>query len=541
MSARKPSISAINKARLLLAVGIFAVSAAVWIVSETQRHTAERVFDESRAASRMLTAMLDQETGLRGFTIAHREEFLEPYVRGGQDFDEALANLRDLVDDSGQEATISSMALAARRWQRQATDAIARVRARAALNRAQIGARKEVFDEFRRQSAELEDELTEERNRELDQAGLVSVLMIVALGLSFTGFGFFVVERQTRAVRRRGEAERRHRQAQSEFAETMQVMRDEPEAHTLVKQHLERSIPDSKVVVLNRNNSDNRLVASTQCDDDPALAAKLADAAPDSCLSVRLGREYRQGEAVDPLLRCDLCGTSAAEIVCTPSLVGGEVIGSVLVRSERELTPFERNRITDSVGQSAPVLANLRNLAIAENRAATDALTGLPNARACRDNLKRLVAQAGRTVSPLSAIMLDLDHFKQINDRFGHGAGDDVLAAIGEVLRANFRVSDFGGRYGGEEFLMLLPDTDQSGALQVAEKLRRGIGALEFQQPDLAVTASFGIATYPLDALDSDSLVRQADRALYAAKANGRNRVEIVDAVAAEQRETSDV
>jgi diguanylate cyclase (GGDEF)-like protein len=181
------------------------------------------------------------------------------------------------------------------------------------------------------------------------------------------------------------------------------------------------------------------------------------------------------------------------------------------------------------------VLANLRNLAIAENRAATDALTGLPNSRSCRDNLKRMVAHAGRTVTPLSAVMFDLDRFKQINDRFGHGAGDDVLAGVGEVLNATLRGSDFGGRYGGEEFLLLLPGTDHEGAIEVSEKLRSAIEALEFQQIELRVTASFGIASYPLDALDADALIRMSDRALYAAKAKGRNRVEIIDSRAEPQ------
>jgi diguanylate cyclase (GGDEF)-like protein len=284
------------------------------------------------------------------------------------------------------------------------------------------------------------------------------------------------------------------------------------------------------VTVLNRNNSDNRLYAATPVCDDAGLDEKLVDAEPDSCLSVRLGRQYEQGADVDPLLSCELCGKSAADVVCTPSLVGGEVIGSVLVRNERALGRDERDRITESVAQSSPVLANLRNLAIAETRAATDALTGLPNARSCRDNLKRMVAHAGRTVSPLSAVMLDLDHFKRINDRYGHGTGDDVLASVGEVLRSTLRGSDFGGRFGGEEFLILLPSTDQHGALELSEKVRHALTQLEFQQPDLEVTASFGIATYPLDALEADSLLRMSDRALYVAKSHGRNRIELVDA-----------
>ena len=114
----------------------------------------------------------------------------------------------------------------------------------------------------------------------------------------------------------------------------------------------------------------------------------------------------------------------------------------------------------ETVAQSAPVLANLRNLAIAESRALTDVLTGLANKRSIEDTLKRMSAQAGRTLSPLAAVLLDLDHFKQNNDLFGHDRGDDVLAAVGSTITQTLRDSDVAGRYGGEEFLLLLPDTN---------------------------------------------------------------------------------
>jgi diguanylate cyclase (GGDEF)-like protein len=307
----------------------------------------------------------------------------------------------------------------------------------------------------------------------------------------------------------------------------MQIMRDEDEAYALVMQHLERSIPQANVVVLARNNSANRLTAATRLAEDSPLGAGLADAQPDSCLSVRLARGYRRGQGADPLLVCGICGAAEGEVTCVPSLVSGEVIGSVLVEHPTGLSPEQRAIVSDSVAQASPVLANLRNLAIAEMRAATDALTGLPNQRACQDNLKRMLAQASRTLSPMSAVLLDLDHFKQINDGYGHGAGDDVLAAVGEVLTGSLRASDFAGRHGGEEFLILLPGTDSAGALQAAEKVRMAIEKIAVSQVDRPITASLGVAAYPTDALDSDTLVRMADRALYAAKRAGRNRVEL--------------
>jgi diguanylate cyclase (GGDEF)-like protein len=516
-----------------MAVAIVGVAAAVWGVSETQRSTAERIFNETQAADAMFKAMLEQETGLRGFALTRERPFLEPFIRGVREFNIATDDARELAGNDEQRRTIDEMTRTANRWRTLAEQEIAFVglNPNRPLRVDAVERRKQLFDSFRRQSSDLTAKLTAERREKLSRAGLISVVAILLLALVFGGLGFFFVEREARRVRARRRRERDYRRTQSEFAETMQIMRSEGEAHELVKSHLERTIEGGEVTVLNRNNSDNRLYAATAVDGVPALAEKLVDAEPDSCLAVRLGRQYECGPEVEPLLHCELCGKSAAEIVCTPSLVGGEVIGSVLVRGERSLDLEERERVADSVSQASPVLANLRNLAIAENRAATDALTGLPNSRSCRDNLKRMVAHAGRTVSPLSAVMFDLDHFKQINDRFGHGAGDDVLASVGEALRATLRGSDFGGRYGGEEFLMLLPGTDQSGALQVSEKLRTAIEKLEFQQPELEVTASFGIATYPLDALDADGLIRMSDRALYAAKAKGRNRIELMEGV----------
>jgi diguanylate cyclase (GGDEF)-like protein len=174
--------------------------------------------------------------------------------------------------------------------------------------------------------------------------------------------------------------------------------------------------------------------------------------------------------------------------------------------------------------------ANVAELALAEFRASTDGLTGLPNKRAVTDTIKRMTAQAARSLTPLSAIALDLDHFKQINDTFGHGAGDDVLAAVGATLAETVRRSDFVARNGGEEFIVLLPDTDLESAAIVADKLRSAIGAISVPGVERRLTASLGLASIPQHAADADQLARAADRALYLAKTNGRNRTEVATA-----------
>jgi diguanylate cyclase (GGDEF)-like protein len=207
--------------------------------------------------------------------------------------------------------------------------------------------------------------------------------------------------------------------------------------------------------------------------------------------------------------------------------VGGEVIGSILASHRSALSDSDTQSIKQSVTQAAPVLANLRNLAIAERRAETDALTGLPNNRNVTDTVRRMVAHASRSVSPLTALALDLDHFKQTNDTYGHGGGDEVLAAVGSTLKSACRASDFVGRAGGEEFLILLPDTDVQAGRVVAENIRAALAAITVASVPRPITASIGVAVLPDHAGDATSLLRLADRALYTAKKNGRNRTEV--------------
>jgi diguanylate cyclase (GGDEF)-like protein len=328
------------------------------------------------------------------------------------------------------------------------------------------------------------------------------------------------------AEERRAAAERAHYEAQREFTEIMQVTRDESEAYGLLKRHLERSLDGSDVLVLNRNNSHDRLEPVTGLPDGSELAERLTAAEPGSCLAVRLGKTHARTADHAPLLTCEVCGELPSSSTCVPSLVGGEVIGSVLVRHGASVDAASRRTVEESITQAAPVLANLRNLALSETRALTDGLTGLPNRRAIEDTLKRMAAYADRAGSPLGIVLFDLDHFKQINDLYGHEKGDEVLAAVGVVLAASCRASDFGGRFGGEEFVVLLPDTDRDGAAEIAERVRVAVSALEIAGVSRPITASFGAASIPEDANEPTLLLRGADRALYLAKSRGRNRVE---------------
>src|SRR6266545_3606442 len=163
-----------------------------------------------------------------------------------------------------------------------------------------------------------------------------------------------------------------------------------------------------------------------------------------------------------------------------------------------------------------------------QEQAISDSLTGLYNRRYLGEFLPRVLVRARRSATPVAVILIDLDHFKRINDSLGHEAGDIVLAAIGDLLKGKVRGGDIACRYGGEEFALVLPATGGDAAERRAEDIRLAIAGLRLSHAEKRlgkITASFGIALFPDNAGDTDSILRVADVALYAAKGAGRNRV----------------
>jgi diguanylate cyclase (GGDEF)-like protein len=182
-------------------------------------------------------------------------------------------------------------------------------------------------------------------------------------------------------------------------------------------------------------------------------------------------------------------------------------------------------RTEAALGRSASYAAlTLRNVWAFEQLqrlAATDGLTKIANRRTFEATLEREVARAARQQEPLSLVLLDLDHFKRLNDEHGHQAGDDVLRNVAAALSCACRDFDTAARYGGEEFAVVLPGCEPVEALLIADRLREAVAAA----PGVVrVTASAGVATYPVHGRDAAALVRAADEALYASKAQGRNR-----------------
>jgi diguanylate cyclase (GGDEF)-like protein len=189
----------------------------------------------------------------------------------------------------------------------------------------------------------------------------------------------------------------------------------------------------------------------------------------------------------------------------------------------------DRELAASLAGQSRIALDNARLHGVVRRQAVTDDLTDLANRRRFMDALRQEVARSGRLETPLALVLFDLDHFKLINDRCGHQAGDDVLRSAADVIRERVRETDLAARIGGEEFAVILPGTGLDGAVSLAENLRRDISVgVELPDDALTLTASFGVAEHR-SGEPAETLIGVADRALYRAKADGRDRVQAAD------------
>jgi diguanylate cyclase (GGDEF)-like protein len=289
--------------------------------------------------------------------------------------------------------------------------------------------------------------------------------------------------------------------------------------------------------------------------DRQALLGILVETAVGACdadyglvvLSGHLGAEAETGKASKPVHEATLEAERRALEESEPVEVangdayafatrlgqigsGGDPVGTMTVgREGKPFTPAEREVFLYLVGQAAASVENIALHELVSEQAVTDDLTELANNRAFREQIDREAARAVRFGLDLSLLILDLDDFKAVNDTYGHPQGDAVLWTIGRILREESRGIDQPARYGGEEFVIALPETDEEGALELAERIRERIASTEVDLVDgagaIQVTASIGLATQSGARVDVRKLIGAADAALYEAKRTGKNKV----------------
>ncbi|TAN43456.1 MAG: diguanylate cyclase [Nitrospirae bacterium] len=219
----------------------------------------------------------------------------------------------------------------------------------------------------------------------------------------------------------------------------------------------------------------------------------------------------------------------AGSYYCTMINIGGSVSGVLHLFSHS--TNFFDDRtiemIESFISLLIPVISNMRLLELNKKLALIDPLTGLYNRRYFETFIEKQLALADRNEQPLSMVLLDIDNFKQFNDTYGHDAGDSALKTVSDAILKNIRLADIGVRYGGEEFMLVLPNTDKSTAFEVAERTRLVIQEMPIHisaEKDVRITISSGIATYAVDADNLELLIAKADNSLYNAKRTGKNK-----------------
>jgi diguanylate cyclase (GGDEF)-like protein/PAS domain S-box-containing protein len=253
--------------------------------------------------------------------------------------------------------------------------------------------------------------------------------------------------------------------------------------------------------------------------------------APEKCWALRRGRIHSVNLNVTDLFCDHVIAEKDMAYLCIPMAAQGETLGVFFLQGGIDQFGDRQQQLAIMLAERLSLaLSNLRLRDILQRQSIRDALTGLYNRRYMETTVERELHQASRQKEPIGFIMMDLDHFKDFNDTFGHGAGDLLLSSLGEFLQSSIRGGDIACRYGGDEFLLILPQASVQDAYERAEELRKGINGLTANVGVTAqgpVTVSMGVAAYPDHGYTMDRLLSTADKALYRAKNIGRDRVTI--------------
>jgi diguanylate cyclase (GGDEF)-like protein len=323
-----------------------------------------------------------------------------------------------------------------------------------------------------------------------------------------------------------------------EFGKLMISCRDHQEVRSVIKTFCEKFFPESSGTVLLTNASRNamELEVAWGAGSQTAKSHVLVG----DCWALRRGTTHHHNEVKCAACQIDSDCSGLQNVQCIPMIGQGEIRGVVRLCSanttrqtmgdacfNQELT----TAVTDRIGLA---LANLQLRVALREQAIRDPLTNLYNRRFMVEFMERELSRATRSAAPLSVLALDLDHFKTFNDSFGHPAGDRILEAFGQLLYANIRSGDVPCRFGGEEFIVLLPETHADIAVKRAESIRKAVEQLSVTHAGQllrTITVSIGVAATPGDGVSVDTLLRAADQALYRAKQLGRNRVIVASGI----------
>lgn len=361
--------------------------------------------------------------------------------------------------------------------------------------------------------------------------GVLSLLAVITLGIFGGRILTSAVHREQQLLEKRVESRTNEISVLQTLGGLLNACSTFKEAGEVLNSVIPTLLPGMKGSVSIIKSSRNRLDKITQWGGEwPGLEKFL----PTDCWSLRKGHQHVSSDHGLEVYCNHWEGFLEQEkTLCMPLLAQGETIGVLhfVLETGEDLDQYSHllNNIAEQIGLT---LANIQLRDNLRQQAIRDPLTDLYNRRYMLESVEQAQSRAERTGDSIAILMIDLDHFKRFNDNFGHDAGDHVLKAAAQVLKDSLRQEDIACRYGGEEFCIVLPFTDEKHALPIAERIGKGIRTLELNMNQLSlgtVTASIGIAVFPECAGTIEDTIKAADEALYRAKQNGRDRIEVTN------------
>jgi diguanylate cyclase (GGDEF)-like protein len=563
---------------LLCAVGLFFY--AYWSSLHTGRSVSRSTEGVAKGEA-LLRHATDASMAVREYLLTHQKAVLDPYDKAVSDAQEDLIELRALeAEDPQQLEEVNCIRAEFNQMQRVwAVPTIEKVRRGENLDAAAVlqdGDRR--MASLRSQVSSLTAEDEAQYAEETQGAeGVMQRMLVVGVGLAVLLAGILVFLSRTvtrlivipvlqliRASEQvsRGDFQpalpphvdnefgvlsrsfsnmtaalrREHEEmaALNEFSEAVTQCTSEREVYDLVLHSLRERFQPRQVIVFKLNNSENFLEAAATLVPLPKeVGAWPVIEEPHNCKAVRTGRHFRVNDvSTEPLCPSEFVMPKEGSYYCGPLIAGGIIIGSVRMEAAKNLWTAERERLVESyLSGAASALSNLRLLDTMKQQANIDVLTGLYNRRFLEDYARKLFAMARRRAQPVGLIMMDLDHFKNFNDVYGHEIGDRILRHFAKTVTASMRETNLAARYGGEEFVVLLPDTSAKSCALVAERIRKAVMVMvvpsNTDRPLPPVSVSMGIAVFPEHGQTLDEVIQASDKALYESKRGGRNRVTV--------------
>lgn len=325
----------------------------------------------------------------------------------------------------------------------------------------------------------------------------------------------------------------------SEMGELLQACSNLSEAHSVIAHSAQKLFPGEPGALCMQSASRNFVEVVASWGEGASTQRVFA---PDDCWALRRGRTHIIEDTAEGPNCKHLSSPLPQAYLCLPLVAHGEASGLLcLIRPAAPDGAIpsslqSRTAVATTLGeQAALALANLRLRETLRSQSVRDPLTGLFNRRYMEETLEREIRRSERSGRPLSVMMLDLDHFKQFNDTFGHSAGDALLRELGAMLRTSVRAGDIACRFGGEEFFLILPEAALDCARTRADQIREAAKHLHISHLGESlgsVTVSLGVAAFPEHGGSGEALIRAADGALYLAKSEGRDRVVVAAASA---------